>query len=221
VVATDIDPAVADGPAGPSYLGVTCDATDRAAVEDSVRAAVRQFGGLDIVVSNAGSFPPSHRIESLPDEVWDDSLRLNLTSHLHLLRAAAPYLSHGFDPAVVIVASKNVPAPGVGAVAYSAAKAGLTQLARVAALELGPRGVRVNVLHPHAIFDTGAWSPEVLAERAGHYGITEDEYRKNNLLGVELTSEDVARAVVALAGPTFRGTTGAQIPIDGGSDRVV
>ncbi len=221
VVATDIDERVAGLFAGTDRLGLVVDATDRGAVEASVRSAVRRFGGLDVLVSNAGLFPPSRLLEEMSDEVWRSSLDLNLTSHLHLMRAAVPFLRRGFDPSVVIVASKNVPAPGAGAGAYSVAKAGLTQLARVAAIELGGAGIRVNVLHPHAVFDTGAWSPEIVAERARHYGITEEAYRKNNLLGVELTSEDVARAVVAFAGPTFSKTTGAQVPLDGGSDRIV
>jgi len=97
----------------------------------------------------------------------------------------------------------------------------VTQLGRVAALELAPHGIRVNMLHPHAVFDTGAWSPEVLEARARHYGTTVEEYKKGNLLKVELTSRDVAALVCAVAGPAFRGTTGAQIPIDGGSDRVI
>ncbi|HSG10018.1 MAG TPA: bifunctional aldolase/short-chain dehydrogenase [Longimicrobiales bacterium] len=221
VVATDIDPKVTELFAGPDVLGLVADARDREAVTASLGIGVRRFGGLDILVSNAGVFPPSRLLEEMPDEIWNESIALNLSSHLHLLRAAVPFLRLGFDPSVVIVASKNVPAPGAGAGAYSVAKAGLTQLARVAALELGADGVRVNVLHPHAVFDTGAWSPSVLADRAKHYGITEEDYRTNNLLGVELTSVDVGRAILAFAGTTFSKTTGAQIPLDGGSDRVV
>lgn len=221
VVGTDLNPEVTRIFARPDQAGVVADATDRRAVEESVAEAVRRFGGLDLVVSNAGVFPPSQRLEDMDQATWERSLDLNLTSHLHLLRAAVPYLRLGFDPAVVIVASKNVPAPGPGAGAYSVAKAGLTQLGRVAALELAAHGIRVNMVHPHAVFDTGAWTPEVLEARARHYGMTPEQYKRSNLLGVELTSADVARAVVALAGPAFRGTTGAQIPIDGGSDRVV
>ena len=125
------------------------------------------------------------------------------------------------DPAVIIIASKNVPAPGPGAAAYSVAKAGLTQLARVAALELGPSGIRVNIIHPHAVFDTALWTTEVLEKRARHYEMTVDEYKTNNLLKMEITSENVARLACAMAGPAFAATTGAQVPIDGGSDRVI
>jgi NAD(P)-dependent dehydrogenase (short-subunit alcohol dehydrogenase family) len=91
----------------------------------------------------------------------------------------------------------------------------------VAALELGRDGIRVNTLHPHLVLDTAAWTPEVLAARAKQYGMTVEEYQRNNLLGVEITTRDVANAVLALVGPAFAKTTGAQIPIDGGSDRVV
>jgi NAD(P)-dependent dehydrogenase (short-subunit alcohol dehydrogenase family) len=121
----------------------------------------------------------------------------------------------------VFIASKNVTAPGKGAAAYSVAKAGLTQLARVAALELAPAGIRVNVLHPNDVFDTAIWTPDVLAARAREYGLSVEEYKRKNLLGREVTSLDVAALVVAVAGRTFAATTGAQIPVDGGNDRVV
>jgi NAD(P)-dependent dehydrogenase (short-subunit alcohol dehydrogenase family) len=122
---------------------------------------------------------------------------------------------------VVVVGSKNVPAPGPGAAAYSASKAALTQLARVAALEWGGDGIRVNVVHPNAVFDTALWTDDVLAARAQSYGLTVEAYKKNNLLGVEITSRDVAELVVEMCGPVFSRTTGAQVPIDGGNDRVI
>ena len=125
------------------------------------------------------------------------------------------------DPAIVIIGSKNVPAPGPGASAYSVAKAGLTQLGRIAALELGEKGIRVNILHPNAVYDTGIWTEEILEARAGHYGLTVEEYKTNNILKVEVTSKDVAEMVVIMLGPAFSKITGAQIPIDGGNERVI
>lgn len=186
-----------------------------------VEEAVRRYGGLDILVSNVGVFPGSRRIEALDDADWARAMDVNLTSHQRMLTAAVPFLRLGVDPSVVVVASKNVPAPGPGQAAYSVSKAGLTQLARVAALELAADGIRVNVVHPNAVFDTGLWTDDVLAARAAAYGKTVDEYRRSNLLGVEVTSVKVAAAVVALAGPAFSCTTGAQIPIDGGNERVI
>ncbi len=221
VVGTDINPAVESTFVKDGLVGLTADATDREAVERSVAECVRRFGGLDIVVSNAGVFSPSRPIAEMDQRIWEQSLAVNLTSHLALLRAAAPYLRLGFDPAIVIIGSKNVPAPGPGAAAYSVAKAGLAQLARVAALEFAKDGIRVNTLHPHLVLDTGTWTPEVLAARAASYGMTVEAYRRNNLLGVEISARDVAEAVLALLGPAFAKTTGAQIPIDGGSDRII
>jgi len=114
-----------------------------------------------------------------------------------------------------------VPAPGPGAAAYSASKAALTQLARVAALEWGQDGIRVNVIHPNAVFDTGIWTDEVLAQRAQSYGLSVEQYRTNNVLRVEVRSRDVAELAAEMCGPLFARTTGAQVPIDGGNDRVI
>lgn len=221
VVTLDINPQIVDQFNSPQILGKVCDVTDPVALREAVETTVRHFGGLDILVCNAGIFPSSQPIEQMSEEAWSRSLALNLTSHQQLMQAAIPYLKLGIDPAIVLIASKNVPAPGPGAAAYSVAKAGLTQLGRVAALELGPAGIRVNMVHPNAVFDTGIWTPEVLAKRAASYGISVNEYKKNNLLKTEITSQDVATLVCAMAGPLFAKTTGAQVPIDGGNDRVI
>lgn len=220
VVALDLHPAIATRQET-AWQGIVCDVTDSAALEHAVRETVRRFGGLDIVVGNAGIFPPSMRIEDMQAARWDQSLAVNLTAHQRLMQHGIPYLRHGIDPTIIIIGSKNVPAPGPGAAAYSAAKAALTQLARVAALELAGDGIRVNIIHPDAVFDTGLWTPEILQKRAASYGLTVDQYKTKNLLHAEITSLDVAKMICALAGDAFSRTTGAQIPLDGGNDRVI
>ena len=202
-------------------LGLQCDVRNCDALERCVKATIRSFGGLDILVSNVGIFPKSQSISELSETNWNQSLDINLSSHQRLLKQCIPYLSLGIGAAIIIVGSKNAPAPGPGAAAYSVAKAGLTQLGRVAALELGELGIRVNVIHPNAVFDTGLWTNDLICERAKHYGIKADAYKRQNVLKVEITSKDVAAMVCTLAGSVFAKTTGAQIPIDGGNDRVI
>jgi rhamnose utilization protein RhaD (predicted bifunctional aldolase and dehydrogenase)/NAD(P)-dependent dehydrogenase (short-subunit alcohol dehydrogenase family) len=221
VLALDVNPVVTETFAREDVVGLVCDITDADKVRQSVEAAARRFGGIDILVSNAGIFPASETIAEMRPETWSSSIAVNLSGHRHVLNASIPFLEWGIDPAIVIVGSKNVPAPGHGAAAYSVAKAGLTQLARVAALELGPKGIRVNIIHPDHVFDTGIWTDEVLEGRAKHYGMTLEEYKTRNLLKVEINSKDVAELACLLAGPAFSKTTGAQIPIDGGNDRVI
>ncbi|MCX2982742.1 bifunctional aldolase/short-chain dehydrogenase [Halieaceae bacterium IMCC14734] len=220
VIALDIDDRIADLTT-PGVLGMRCDVTDAEAVADALVHGVCAFGGIDILVSNAGVFSPSAAIANLTDAALEQSLELNFSSHVRLLRECTPYLRRGCNPSVVLIASKNVPAPGPGAAAYSTAKAALTQLGRVAALELGADGVRVNMLHPNAVYDTGIWTDQVLAERASNYGLTVDQYKSNNVLQRPVYAADVAGAVVALAGDLLPATTGAQIAVDGGNERVI
>jgi len=187
----------------------------------AIEKCIECFGGIDVLVCNAGAFPSSNKIADMSTEVLENSMKLNFSGHITMLRLCTPFLKLGFDASVIFMASKNVPAPGPGAGAYSAAKAALTQMGRVAAMELGEFGIRVNMLHPNAVFDTGVWSDEVLQKRAEHYKLTVDEYKTSNLLATEITSADVANLVVTMSGSTFSKTTGAQIPIDGGNDRVI
>ncbi|MDH5604267.1 MAG: SDR family oxidoreductase, partial [Cyclobacteriaceae bacterium] len=217
----DIDPGIKTTFTRDEILPIVCDVTNAAQLEAAVQKTVSYFGGIDMLVSNAGIFPKSHPIESMDNSTWDKSIAINVTSHQRLLSLCIPYLSAGIDPAVVFIGSKNVPAPGPGAAAYSVAKAGLTQLARVAAMELGGKGIRVNVVHPNAVYDTAIWTDEVLKTRAAHYGLTVEEYKTNNMLKKEVTSADVAELTIAMLGKIFSRTTGAQVPIDGGNERVI
>ena len=221
VAALDIDAAIEGLFGGDDVLELVCDVTADATLKDAVASTARRFGGIDIVVSNAGIFTANENIENMEDDSWRLSMDVNLTSHQRLIKYCVPLLRHGIDPAIVIIASKNVPAPGPGASAYSAAKAGLTQLARVAALELGKDGIRVNTIHPNAVFDTGVWTDEVLQGRAKSYGMSVAEYRANNVLHTSVSSKNVAEMACAMTGTTFAKTTGSQVPVDGGNERVI
>ena len=222
VCALDIDESAESQFANfPSVLGLRCDVTDSEQIDSAIDACVGRFGGLDIVVSNAGFFPPTQSLADLEEADWERSVALNLTAHTRLLKRCIPLLKLGFDPAVVFIGSKNVLAPGPGAAAYSAAKAGLMQVARIAALELGVHGIRVNTLHPDAVYDTALWTDELLKARANAYGMSVEDYKRKNVLRTKVASADVAEAVFLLAGTRFGKTTGAQIPVDGGNDRII
>ena len=206
----------------PDYLGLQCDVTSEEAIADALEKAVRRFGGLDMLILNAGIFPAGTPIESLDSEEWRRVFAVNLDANLTLLRECYPLLKLApRGGRVVVIGSKNVAAPGPGAAAYSASKAALTQLARVAALEWGAAGIRVNTLHPNAVFDTGIWTEDVLKARATSYRMSVDEYKRNNVLKTEVRSADVGELAAEMCGPLFAKTTGAQIPIDGGNERVI
>ena len=221
VIAVDRNPQITTLFPQPSIIGVEANVTDEKAMKEAIETAIRRFGGLDVLVSNAGIFPPSQSIETMDADNWHNSLDVNLSSQRILLQHSIPFLRQGIDAAIVFIASRNVLAPGPGAAAYSVAKAGLTQLARVAALELAGDGIRVNILHPDCVYDTGIWTESVLQTRADRYGLTVEQYKTRNLLKQSVSSQEVAHMVCAMAGSLFAKTTGAQVLIDGGSDRVI
>ena len=205
-----------------NYLGIACDVSDNLQLQNAIAQCVYRFGGLDMLVLNAGIFPGGCKIADLQESDWQKVIDINLTSNLNLLREAHAFLKHAPNGGrVAVIGSKNVPAPGPGAVAYSASKAALNQMTRIAALEWGADNIRLNTVHPDAVFDTGIWTNEVLEARAKHYDMTVHEYKTKNVLKKEVTSHEVAELVTEMCGPLFASTTAAQVPVDGGNDRVI
>jgi rhamnose utilization protein RhaD (predicted bifunctional aldolase and dehydrogenase)/NAD(P)-dependent dehydrogenase (short-subunit alcohol dehydrogenase family) len=222
VVGLDKIPEITEHNPDAAFLGIHCDISDNEGVKAAIEQTILSFGGLDMLILNAGVFPGGCPVSELDDDLWHQVMGINLDANLSLLRECHGYLKQApRSGRIVVIGSKNVPAPGVGAAAYSASKAALTQLARVAALEWASDGIRINTLHPDAVFDTGIWTEEVLAARAAHYGISITDYKKRNLMHCEISSRDVAELAAELCDQRFGKTTGAQIPVDGGNDRVI
>jgi rhamnose utilization protein RhaD (predicted bifunctional aldolase and dehydrogenase)/NAD(P)-dependent dehydrogenase (short-subunit alcohol dehydrogenase family) len=222
VVGLDRNPAIASLWQRPDFLGLAMDLTDARALDESLGQAVKQYGGIDMVVLNAGIFPASQPIQDIPADAWQRTMSVNVEAPLRILQLCYPLLRLApRGGRIVVIGSRNVPAPGPGAAAYSASKAALNQVARVAALEWAKDGIRINSLHPDAVYDTGLWTAELLAARAKAYNMTVEQYKRKNLLRTEVASRDVAELAAELCGPLFAKTTAAQIPIDGGNERVV
>jgi rhamnulose-1-phosphate aldolase/alcohol dehydrogenase len=228
VVVTDLASSAAEALAGEitaregagSALALPLDVTREDQVEAALERVCLEYGGVDVVVSNAG-IAHCAPIESLELADWERSLAVNATGHFLLARAALRLLRRqGTGGSLVFVATKNVTAPGKDFAAYSASKAAEAQLARVAAIEGGPLGVRVNMVNPDAVFaGSGLWT-EIGPERARAHGIAPealgDFYRARTLLNVEVRAGDVAEAVLFLASDRSSRTTGCMLPVDGG-----
>jgi len=221
VVGLDIDKDIPEIMSKIGGVGIVVNLTEDEPVQQAINFVVREFGGIDIVVSNAGIFPKNEHLDVMAQTDWDRTISINLTSHQKLMNKVIPFVKVGLDASIIFVGSRNFKAPGPGASAYSCSKAALTQLCRVAALELAPHRIRVNIVHPDAVFDTKLWTPEALQRSAERYGMTVDEYKTKNLMKVEIKSKDIGNMVSAMASPLFAKVTGAQIPVDGGNDRVI
>ncbi len=222
VVGLDRNPAIESQWQRPDYLGLTCDLTDARGIDAALDHAGRRFGGVDMLVLNAGIFPSSQPIQDIPAQAWKSAMSVNVEANLLVMQACHALLKLApRGGRMVVIGSRNVPAPGPGAAAYSASKAALNQLARVAALEWAKDGVRINSIHPDAVYDTGLWTEELLAARAKAYNLSVEQYKKKNLLQTEVSSKDVAELAAEMCGPLFAKTTAAQVPVDGGNERVV
>jgi len=217
LVLLDLDGDAVQGLArtiSPSALGVSCDVTRSNDVERAFDAACARFGGVDIVVSNAG-VALTGEMASIPDETLRASFELNFFAHQNVAQAAAArFRLQDLGGVLLFNASKQTFNPGPGFGAYGTSKTALLALMRQYALELGADGVRVNALNPDRI-RSGLLTPTMIEARAAARGVTEAAYMAGNLLGVEVTAEDVAQAFVFTA--LMKKTTGAVIPVDGGN----
>jgi rhamnulose-1-phosphate aldolase/alcohol dehydrogenase len=225
VVAVDLD---ADGAAeavedlGDRGAAVRGDVTSETAVASAFAAAVEQFGGVDIVVSNAG-VASSAPIEETTLAEWERNHAILGTGYFLVAREAFRVLrDHGRGGSIVFVASKNSLVAGKNAAAYSSAKAAELHLARCLAEEGGSDGIRVNTVNPDAVLQgSRIWGSSWREERAAAYGIDpgqlEEHYRKRTTLGVNILPEDIAEAVLHFASSRRSGkSTGNVLNVDGG-----
>jgi rhamnulose-1-phosphate aldolase/alcohol dehydrogenase len=202
-------------------IAVRMDVTDEGSVREGFMQAMLEYGGVDVLVSNAG-VAKGAAIDELTLEEWERNFAVNARGHFLVVREALKIMkAQGTGGSVVFIATKNVVAPGKDFAAYSASKAAEAQLARVLALEGAPFGIRSNMVNPDAVFGgSGVWTPELRAARAQAQGIKpeelEEHYRLRNLLQVEVTADDVAQAALFLASDRSAKTTGAMLPVDGG-----
>lgn len=202
-------------------LAVEMDVTEEEAVAHAFRIAVDAYGGVDIVVNNAG-ISMSAAIEDTTLAAWQRQQDILSTGYFLVAREAFRLMRRqATGGALVFVASKNAVAAGRNAAAYSAAKAAELHLARCLAEEGGSGGIRVNSVLPDAVLaGSSIWNSTWRAERAATYGIREDQleehYRARTTLKVNVLPEDVAEAVYFLASPAAAKTTGGVITVDGG-----
>lgn len=222
VAVTDVDETAAEAAAGEieGGLPLRLDVTDEAQVARAFEELALRWGGVDIVVSNAGAILMG-AIAGLSLADWRRSLDVNATGHFLVSRSAVRVMTRqGLGGAIIFNCTKNVLAPGKDLGAYSAAKAAAAQLAKVLAIEHGGDGIRVNVVHPDAVF-TDLWTPETRASRAKAYGVPveklEDYYRERTLLKKNVQPEDVAEAVAFLASERAAKSTGNMLVVDAGA----
>ncbi len=204
-------------------IGVPMDVTDPPSVVRGFAEVSANWGGVDIVVINAG-IALTGPLAGIDLEAFRRLERVNVEGTLLVLAEAGRHFARqniGGD--MILISTKNVFAPGAGFGAYSATKAAAHQLARIASLEFAPLNVRVNMVAPDAVFSGGAHKSGLWAEvgpgRMKARGLDEkgleDYYRNRNLLKAKVTAEHVANAVLFFA-TRQTPTTGACIPVDGG-----
>jgi NAD(P)-dependent dehydrogenase (short-subunit alcohol dehydrogenase family) len=225
IVAFDLDQHGAEDAVaayGDRGLAVSGDVTSEEAVATAFAAAVDRFGGVDIVVSNAG-VASSAPIEETSLAEWNRNHEILVTGYFLVAREAFKVLKQqGRGGSIVFVASKNAIVAGKNAAAYSSAKAAELHLARCLAEEGGASGIRVNTVNPDAVLQgSRIWGSSWREERAASYGIHPDEledfYARRTTLKVNILPEDIAQAVLHFASPLRSGkSTGNLLNVDGG-----
>ena len=231
VVVSDIDEAgletvsqiLAGRYAEDRVTAVSFDVTGESGVRDGLERACRVFGGLDILVPNAGTAHVA-RIEDLDAERFRSVTNVNLMGTFNVIKTVIPVFKRQKTGGnIVVISTKNVFDPGAAFGAYSASKAGAHQIAKIAALELAELGVRVNMINPDAVFGDESvpsklWEmigPDRMKARGLDPEGLKEYYRQRNLLKITVTAEHVGNAVVFFA-TNQTPTTGAALPVDGG-----
>jgi NAD(P)-dependent dehydrogenase (short-subunit alcohol dehydrogenase family) len=213
---------VAEGLGGPDKaVAVTVDVTSEEQIAEAFKAAVLAFGGVDLVVNNAGISISKPLLETSVRD-WDLQHDIMARGSFLVSREAARVMTRqGLGGDIVYIASKNAVFAGPNNIAYSATKADQAHQVRLLAAELGEHGIRVNGVNPDGVVrGSGIFAAGWGAQRAATYGIEEEKlgefYAQRTILKREVLPEHVANAVFALTGGDLTHTTGLHIPVDAG-----
>jgi len=226
VIVADLDLAKAQAAAAELgdadvAIGVAVDVADDTAVRAALDEAVLAFGGVDLVVNNAGLSLSKPLLETTEAD-WDLQHDVMSKGSFLVSRAAAGVLvEQGMGGDIVYISSKNSVFAGPNNIAYSAAKADQAHQVRLLAVELGEHGIRVNGINPDGVVrGSGIFASGWGADRAATYGVKEEDlgqfYANRTILKREVVPENVADAVAVLTGPELSRTTGLHIPVDSG-----
>jgi rhamnulose-1-phosphate aldolase/alcohol dehydrogenase len=226
VVVSDRDAAAASSVAleigGPDRAtAVELDVTSESAVQQAFSAAALAFGGVDLVVNNAGLSLSRSLLETTVDD-WDLQHDVMARGSFLVSREAArTMIAQGLDGDIVYISSKNSVFAGPNNVAYGATKADQAHQVRLLAAELGEHGIRVNGVNPDGVVrGSGIFASGWGANRAAVYGVPEEDlgafYAQRTILKKEVLPEHIAAAVFALTGGDLSLTTGLHVPVDGG-----
>ncbi|MGI9239081.1 MAG: bifunctional rhamnulose-1-phosphate aldolase/short-chain dehydrogenase [Woeseiaceae bacterium] len=202
----------------------TCDVTDEAQVVAAFADCALEFGGIDILVANAG-LASSAPIEETTVDLWRKNYDVLVEGYFMSARAAFSLMKLQNSGSIVFIGSKNALAATPGASAYASAKAAAVHLARCLALEGAEFGIRVNVVNPDAVIrGSKIWDGDWRKERAGAYGIDageelEEFYRKRSMLKLNVLPEDIAEAVQYFASSSSAKSTGNIINVDAGNSQ--
>jgi NAD(P)-dependent dehydrogenase (short-subunit alcohol dehydrogenase family) len=204
--------------AGGAALVVPADLGERAEVDGLAERIGAEVGALDVIVANSGIAGPTAELWNVTPEEWEETIRVNVTGTFLLCRALLPAMVNRGSGSVVVIGSTTGKRPMYGRTPYAASKLALVGLVRTLAVELGPHGVRVNLISPGAV--AGPRIESVIREQARAAGVSYDEFYAEATEATPLRRlippEDVAAAAVFLASDASASTTGEDLNVSGG-----
>jgi len=203
--------------AGGEARFITCDVSSTESVQAMVAAVIGAFGQIDVLVNNAGIPGPGAQVDTFPDDDWDRVLAINLGGVFRCTKYAVPYLERSGRGAIVNIASTFGMIGAPETPAYAAAKGGVVNLTRQLAVDLGPRGIRVNAVSPGYVNNDMARRGESMtAEQAAGRWAEREAAAALQPLGRQGETDEIAAVVAFLASDAASFMTGAIVPVDGG-----
>ncbi len=219
VIVSDIDEAALGDfrATHPDHRAVHADAGSEAGMGRLFEAVREDFGGLDLLVNNAGIAGPTAAVEDISTDAWQETVDVNMTGHFFALREAVPLLKEGQDGAIVMLSSVAGRLGFAHRLPYAATKWAVVGMAKSLAIELGGHGIRVNAILPGIV--EGPRINRVIQAQADKLGLSFDEVKTRNLEKTSLkrmvTADDIANMVLFLVSPLGKNVTGQALSVCG------